>query len=89
MIDLDLFKRYNDEFDHLTGDQVLQTFARAVREGLRSTDIFGRYGGDEFVQILPHTALAGDSGPPLAWTVGHRLISPRARRSGRSRHRRS
>jgi diguanylate cyclase len=59
VIDLDLFKRYNDEFDHLTGDRVLQTFAQAVRDGLRSTDIFGRYGGEEFVQILPHTAEAG------------------------------
>jgi diguanylate cyclase (GGDEF)-like protein len=59
VIDLDLFKRYNDEFDHLTGDQVLQAFAWAVRDGLRSTDVFGRYGGEEFVQILPHTALAG------------------------------
>jgi diguanylate cyclase len=59
VIDLDLFKRYNDEFDHLTGDRVLQAFAQAVRDGLRSTDVFGRYGGEEFVQILPHTALAG------------------------------
>jgi diguanylate cyclase (GGDEF)-like protein len=59
VIDLDLFKRYNDEFDHLTGDRLLQAFAQAARDGLRSTDVFGRYGGDEFVQILPHTALAG------------------------------
>jgi diguanylate cyclase len=59
VIDLDLFKRYNDEFDHLTGDRVLQAFAQAARDGLRSTDVFGRYGGDEFVQILLHTALAG------------------------------
>jgi diguanylate cyclase (GGDEF)-like protein len=59
VIDLDLFKRYNDEFDHLTGDQVLRIFAQAVRDGLRSTDVFGRYGGEEFVQIMPHTALAG------------------------------
>lgn len=59
VIDLDLFKRYNDEFDHLTGDRVLQAFAQAVRDGLRSADIFGRYGGEEFVQILPHTAEAG------------------------------
>ena len=59
MIDLDLFKRYNDEFDHLTGDQVLRTFARAVQDGLRSTDVFGRYGGEEFVQICRHTTLAG------------------------------
>ncbi len=59
VIDLDLFKRYNDEFDHLTGDRVLQAFVQAVQDGLRSTDVFGRYGGEEFVQILPHTALAG------------------------------
>jgi diguanylate cyclase (GGDEF)-like protein len=59
VIDLDHFKRYNDEFDHLTGDRVLQAFAQAVRDGLRSTDVFGRYGGEEFVQIMPYTALAG------------------------------
>jgi diguanylate cyclase (GGDEF)-like protein len=59
VIDLDLFKRYNDDFDHLAGDRVLQAFAQTARDGLRSTDVFGRYGGDEFVQILPHTALAG------------------------------
>ena len=59
VIDLDLFKRYNDEFDHLTGDQVLRTFAQAVQDGLRTTDFFGRYGGEEFVQILPRTPLAG------------------------------
>src|SRR6266480_1387800 len=45
--------------DDLTGDQVLRTFAHAVQDGLRATDIFGRYGGEEFVQILRHTALAG------------------------------
>ena len=59
VIDLDLFKRYNDEFDHLTGDEVLRSFARAVQEGLRASDVFGRYGGEEFVQICRHTPLAG------------------------------
>lgn len=59
VIDIDLFKRYNDEFDHLTGDRILRTFARTVQEGLRTTDFFGRYGGEEFVQILPQTMLAG------------------------------
>jgi len=59
VIDLDLFKRYNDEFDHLTGDQVLRAFAQTVQDGLRTTDFFGRYGGEEFVQILPRTPLAG------------------------------
>ena len=59
VIDLDLFKRYNDEFDHLTGDNVLRLFAQAVQNGLRASDVFGRYGGEEFVQILRHTALPG------------------------------
>ena len=59
MIDLDLFKRYNDEFDHLTGDHVLRTFAQFVQGGLRTTDVFGRYGGEEFVQILRNTTQAG------------------------------
>ncbi|HEY3177526.1 MAG TPA: GGDEF domain-containing protein [Casimicrobiaceae bacterium] len=59
VIDLDFFKRYNDEFDHLTGDRVLRAFAQAVQGGLRASDVFGRYGGEEFVQILRHTTLAG------------------------------
>jgi len=59
MIDLDLFKRYNDEFDHLTGDHVLRTFAQFVQQGLRASDVFGRYGGEEFVQIMRNTTLAG------------------------------
>jgi diguanylate cyclase (GGDEF)-like protein len=59
VIDLDRFKRYNDEFDHSTGDDVLRAFAREVRAGLRATDVFGRYGGEEFVQICRHTDLAG------------------------------
>jgi diguanylate cyclase (GGDEF)-like protein len=62
MIDLDLFKRYNDEFDHLTGDHVLRTFAQFVQQGLRASDVFGRYGGEEFVQILRNTTLAGAMG---------------------------
>jgi len=59
VLDLDMFKRYNDEFDHLTGDRVLRAFAQAVQDGLRGTDFFGRYGGEEFVQIMPQTTLAG------------------------------
>ena len=43
----------------MTGDKVLRAFAQGVQGGLRATDVFGRYGGEEFVQILRHTALAG------------------------------
>lgn len=59
VIDIDLFKRYNDAFDHSTGDEVLRTFAQVVQQGLRTTDFFGRYGGEEFVQIMPNTMLDG------------------------------
>ena len=59
VIDLDYFKRFNDEINHLAGDQVLRMFAQAVQAGLRASDVFGRYGGEEFVQILRHTTLGG------------------------------
>jgi diguanylate cyclase (GGDEF)-like protein len=59
IIDIDFFKRVNDEIGHLAGDEVLRKFARAVQNGLRSIDTFGRYGGEEFIQILPHTNLNG------------------------------
>jgi diguanylate cyclase (GGDEF)-like protein len=62
VLDLDHFKRFNDEFNHLAGDRVLQVFAQTVQAGLRATDVFGRYGGEEFVQILRHTSLAGAVG---------------------------
>ena len=59
VIDLDHFKRFNDELGHLAGDDVLRVFAHAVQGGMRNVDVFGRYGGEEFIQILRHTDLAG------------------------------
>ncbi len=58
-IDLDHFKRYNDELGHLSGDEVLRAFTRAALVGQRTGDIFGRYGGEEFLQILRETDLDG------------------------------
>jgi diguanylate cyclase (GGDEF)-like protein len=55
MIDLDQFKRVNDNHGHLEGDQVLQNVADALRRSTREVDIAGRYGGDEFVIVLPDT----------------------------------
>jgi diguanylate cyclase (GGDEF)-like protein len=54
MFDLDHFKRINDRFGHATGDSTLIAFARVARANLRSTDIIGRLGGEEFVAILPN-----------------------------------
>jgi two-component system, cell cycle response regulator len=55
MVDIDHFKQFNDEHGHQAGDAVLRETARLLKEGLRTVDSIGRYGGEEFVAILPHT----------------------------------
>ncbi|MDH5670925.1 MAG: GGDEF domain-containing protein [Myxococcales bacterium] len=59
MVDLDGFKRVNDEIGHGTGDAVLRAVAAALLEATRKADIVARYGGDEFVILLPETDLPG------------------------------
>jgi diguanylate cyclase (GGDEF)-like protein len=54
-IDLDHFKRVNDRYGHLHGSRVLASIASVLRAGIRSEDTLGRYGGDEFVVLLPDT----------------------------------
>jgi diguanylate cyclase (GGDEF)-like protein len=56
IIDLDFFKRINDQFGHPVGDEVLRTFAITLAGNLRAIDKLGRYGGEEFLLILPDTA---------------------------------
>ena len=56
--DLDFFKAINDRFGHQAGDQVLKAFATRVNELLRTTDLLGRYGGEEFLVFLPDTDAA-------------------------------
>lgn len=57
MLDIDHFKRVNDEFGHLQGDAVLQMVALLLQKELRSYDCAARYGGEEFVAILPDSSL--------------------------------
>jgi len=56
IIDLDFFKRINDHFGHPVGDEVLRTFAITLAANIRAIDRLGRYGGEEFLLILPDTA---------------------------------
>lgn len=55
LFDLDNFKAINDSHGHLTGDEVLRSAARCIGAGIRQTDTFGRYGGEEFMAVLPAT----------------------------------
>lgn len=67
MLDVDHFKRLNDEFGHLAGDEVLVVLASVVKGTLRETDLLARFGGEEFIIGLPET------GPTGAAVVAERL----------------
>lgn len=61
MLDLDNFKQINDVYGHLVGDEVLQSLAGELRTAIRQPDTIGRYGGEEFLILLPETALEAAS----------------------------
>jgi diguanylate cyclase (GGDEF)-like protein len=58
MLDLDNFKSINDTWGHQTGDKVIKAFAQLCQQRLRISDIIGRYGGEEFMLVLPETSIA-------------------------------
>jgi len=61
LLDIDDFKKINDEFGHLAGDEVLKVFAKILSKNIRTTDILGRWGGEEFMIISPETDTVGAS----------------------------
>jgi len=67
MLDLDEYKNVNDRYGHVAGDEVLREFGRILSTTTRETDVVARYGGDEFVVLLPATA-----GPP-AFKLAERI----------------
>ena len=69
LIDIDHFKKVNDSLGHLEGDRVLTEFVANIKSLLRSADLLGRFGGEEFVVLLPETTLA------VANTVAERVRS--------------
>ncbi|MDX5406899.1 MAG: diguanylate cyclase [Chromatiaceae bacterium] len=68
VFDIDHFKQINDKYGHSKGDEVLQQACLAAQHMLRPTDVIGRYGGDEFVVILPHTE------QDVVVAIGQRII---------------
>jgi diguanylate cyclase (GGDEF)-like protein len=58
MIDIDHFKRFNDEYGHKVGDLVLREVAEALQRRARGSDVVARYGGEEFMIVLPDMAAA-------------------------------
>ena len=75
MIDVDDFKLFNDTYGHLVGDQILRLVSQTLSEACRCTDSVGRYGGDEFIVLLPRTDRAGAS------EAAHRILTLMAERS--------
>lgn len=55
LMDLDHFKHINDQFGHLVGDEVLRSFVAGCRSSMRASDRIGRFGGEEFIMVLPET----------------------------------
>jgi len=79
VLDVNNFKLFNDVYGHLTGDDVLRRIAAALRESCRGDDLTGRYGGDEFVLVLPGGARAPLPGSRRYGGPAHRFLRDRCR----------
>lgn len=80
MMDIDHFKKINDRWGHPTGDEVLKSFAAECRSLMRENDRMGRFGGEEFVMVLPET------GKPEAMQVAERIRKIIAKMAIKSKH---
>jgi len=67
LLDIDHFKQVNDTYGHAAGDRVLTHLAELLKAGVREADIPGRWGGEEFIILLPHTALSGAEKAASQW----------------------
>ena len=72
MLDIDYFKSINDNYGHDAGDDVLREFAVRVRKSIRGIDLACRYGGEEFVIVMPETDMAVASHRRRAAAPAHR-----------------
>lgn len=79
MIDIDHFKEINDQFGHQVGDQVLQQVSDVLRKQIREKDIVGRYGGEEFLVLMPDTGPEGAmlAAEKLRQSISDRMTQPK------------
>lgn len=79
MIDFDNFKKYNDAFGHPAGDKILKKCSQLMTETIRDVDFLGRYGGDEFISVLPETdsTFALEVAERMRKTIAAQTIEPR------------